>query len=216
MLICDIKESLSCSKCSKSIVLSTLLPFGFIRGGFENVRVWQDEFVLVGLSLLDILKLQEAEVIFVFKTFIKSFAKSGSRKKAKGMTVKKMKSKVEIMTDFIKLNDELPVCVAPTVDDLQVLKLQISDSMSAYFTSVVQHLKDVSSYQQDFIIKAVDARKICCSEESTCNLAYKNELLKVRLDESKKRIPFAEEEAKDLTNILNVKMTSDSCNLETF
>ena len=97
-----------------------------------------------------------------------------------------MKSKVEIMTDFIKLNDELPVCVAPTVDDLQVLKLQISDSMSAHFTLVVQHLKGVSSYQQDFVIKAVDARKICCSEESTCILTYKNELLKVRLDENEK------------------------------
>ena len=97
-----------------------------------------------------------------------------------------MKFKVEIMTDFIKLNDELPVCVAPTVDDLQVLKLQISDSMSAHFTLVVQHLKGVSSYQQDFVIKAVDARKICCSEESTCTLTYKNELLKVRLDESEK------------------------------
>ena len=216
MLICDIKESLSCSKCSKSFVLSTLLPFRFIRGGFEDVRVWQDKFVLVELSLLHVLKLQEAEVIFVFKIFIKSFAKSGSRKKVKGMTVKKMKSKVEIMTDFIKLNDELPVCVAPTVDDLQVLKLQISDSMSGYFTSVVQHLKDVSSYQQDFIIKAVDARKIWCSEGSTCNFAYKNELLKFRLDESEKRIPFPEEDAKDLMNILNVKMTSDSCNLETF
>ena len=28
------------------------------------------------------------------------------------------------MTDFIKLNDEIPVCVAATVDDLQALKLQ--------------------------------------------------------------------------------------------
>ena len=30
------------------------------------------------------------------------------------------------MTDFIKLNDEIPVCVAAIVDDLLVLKLQIS------------------------------------------------------------------------------------------
>ena len=35
------------------------------------------------------------------------------------------------MADFIKLNDEIPVCVAATVDYLQDLKLQISDSMSA-------------------------------------------------------------------------------------
>ena len=42
------------------------------------------------------------------------------------------------MADFIKLNDEMPVCVAATVDDLQELNLQISDNMSAYFTSVVQ------------------------------------------------------------------------------
>ena len=40
------------------------------------------------------------------------------------------------MADFIKLNDEIPVCVATTVNDLQDLKLQISDSMSGYFTSV--------------------------------------------------------------------------------
>ena len=45
------------------------------------------------------------------------------------------------MTNFIKLNDEIPVCVAATVDDLQVFKLQISGSMSNYLTSVVQHLK---------------------------------------------------------------------------
>ena len=41
----------------------------------------------------------------------------------------------------------MPVCIAATVHDLQDLRLQISDSMSAYFTSVVQHLKDVSSNQ---------------------------------------------------------------------
>ena len=69
------------------------------------------------------------------------------------------------MTDFIKLNDEIPVCVAVTLDDLQVLKLQISDSMSAYLTSVVQHLKEVNSDKQDFIIKLLDARKICCSKD---------------------------------------------------
>ena len=34
------------------------------------------------------------------------------------------KSKVEIMTDFTKLNDEIPVCVAATVDNLQVMKLK--------------------------------------------------------------------------------------------
>ena len=68
-------------------------------------------------------------------------------RKKRGRNSEKRKSKVEIMTDFIKLNDEIPVCVAATVDDLQVLKLQISESMSAYFTSVVQHLKEISSDQ---------------------------------------------------------------------
>ena len=74
------------------------------------------------------------------------FAYRRIRKKG-GRNSEKRKSKVEIMTDFIKLNDEIPVCVAATVDDLQVLKLQISESMSAYFTSVVQHLKEISSDQ---------------------------------------------------------------------
>ena len=88
--------------------------------------------------------------------------------KSGGRDSEKRKSKVEIITDFIKLNDEIPVRVATTVDDLQVLKLQISDSMSAYFTSVVQHLKElVSSDQQNSIIKVLDARKICCSKDST-------------------------------------------------
>ena len=95
------------------------------------------------------------------------------------------KSKVGIMTDFIKLNDEIPVFVAATVDDLQVLKLQISDSMSNYLTSVVQHLKEVSNDQENFIIKALDARKICCSKDSAYNFAYENELLKVKLEEAK-------------------------------
>ena len=89
------------------------------------------------------------------------------------------------MTDFIKLN-EIPVCIAATVDDLQVLKLQIKDSMSAYFTSMVQHLKEVSSNQQNFIIKALNARKTCHSKDSTCNFACGNELLKVRLEERAK------------------------------
>ena len=119
------------------------------------------------------------------------------------------------MTDFINLNDEIPVCVAATVDDLQVLKLQISDSMSAYFASVVQHLKEVSSDQQKFIMKALDARKICCSKDSTSNFAYENELLKVRLEENEKRISFLEKEAKDLMKTLNVKMTPASCNFKT-
>ena len=35
------------------------------------------------------------------------------------------------MRGSIKLNDEIPVCVAVTVDDLQVTKSKISDSMSA-------------------------------------------------------------------------------------
>ena len=81
------------------------------------------------------------------------------------------------MADFIKLNHEIPVCIAATVDDLQDLKSQISDSMSAYFTPVVQHLKEVSSDQQNFIVKALDARKVCCSKDPTC---------KVRLEESEK------------------------------
>ena len=55
--------------------------------------------------------------------------------------LEKRKSKVEIMINLIKLNDDIPVCVAATVDDLQIFKLQISDSMSNYLTSVVQHLK---------------------------------------------------------------------------
>ena len=119
------------------------------------------------------------------------------------------------MTDFIKLNDEMVVCVAVTVDDLQVPKLQTSDSMSAYFTSVVQHLKEVSNDQQNFIIKALDARKICFSKDSTCNFPYENELLKVRLEESKKRISSLEKEAKDLMKILNAKMISASCYFKT-
>ena len=72
LLIRDIKQSLGCSKCSKSFVLSTVLPLGFLRGGFDDVRVWQDKFVLVGLSILDVLKIPE--VVFTFKIFIKSFA----------------------------------------------------------------------------------------------------------------------------------------------
>ena len=70
--------------------------------------------------------------------------------------------------------------------------------MSNYFTSVVQYLKEVSNDQQNSIIKALDARKICCSKDSTCNFAYENELLKVILDESQKRKLFLEKEAKDL------------------
>ena len=132
-----------------------------------------------------------------------------------GLDSEKRKSKVEIMTDFIKLNDEIVVCVAVTVDDLQVLKLQTSDSMSAYFTSVVQHLKEVSNDQQNFIIKALDARKICFSKDSTCKFPYENELLKVRLEESKKRISFQEKEAKDLMKILNAIMISASCYFKT-
>ena len=64
------------------------------------------------------------------------------------------------MTDFIRLNDEIPICVAAAVDDLQALKLQISDSISNYLTSMAQHLKEVSNNQQNLIIKALDARKI--------------------------------------------------------
>ena len=63
----------------------------------------------------------------------------------KGRDCEKRKSKVEIVTDFIKLNDEIPICVAATVHDLQALKLQISDSISHDLTSVAQHLKEVSN-----------------------------------------------------------------------
>ena len=52
--------------------------------------------------------------------------------------------------------------------------------MSAYFTSVVQHLQEVSSNQQNFIINALDTRKICWTQP----VAYENELLKVRPEES--------------------------------
>ena len=80
-------------------------------------------------------------------------------------------SKAEIMSDFIKLTNEIPVWVAARVHDLQVLKLKISDSRFAHFISVVQHLKEVSSNQQNFIIKELDARKICCPKDSTYNFA---------------------------------------------
>ena len=58
--------------------------------------------------------------------------------------------------------------------------------MFAYFTSVEQHLKEVSNDQQHFITKALDAGEICCSKGSTCNFACENELLKIRLEESEK------------------------------
>ena len=119
----------------------------------------------------------------------------------KGRDSEERKSKVEVMTDFIKLNDKIPVCVAAIVDDLHALELQISDSMPNYLTSVVQHLKEVSNDQQNLIIKALDDSKICCSKDSTCNFTYENELLKDRLEESKKRILFLEKEAKDLMKI---------------
>ena len=74
LLICGIKKSFSFFKCSKSFVLSTILQLGLLRGGFDDVRVWQEGSVLVGPSILDALKLQEADIIFAFKIFIKSFA----------------------------------------------------------------------------------------------------------------------------------------------
>ena len=47
LLICGIKESFTGFKCSKSFVLSTILPLGLLRGGCNDVRVWKDESVLV-------------------------------------------------------------------------------------------------------------------------------------------------------------------------
>ena len=70
LLICDIKESFSCFQCSKSFVLSTIFPLGLLRGGFDDVRVWQDESVLVGPSIFDVLKLQEADIIFAFSLIL--------------------------------------------------------------------------------------------------------------------------------------------------
>ena len=86
--------------------------------------------------------------------------------------------KVEIITDFIKLNGGIPVCVAATVDDLQVPKLQISESMSTYFTSVAQHLKEVSSDQQNFIIKELDARKSAALKNQPVTLLMRISSLK--------------------------------------
>ena len=61
----------------------------------------------------------------------------------------------------------------------------------------------------------MDGRKICCSKDSTFNFAYENELLKIKLEESEKRISFIEKEAKNSMKILNVKITSASCNFKT-
>ena len=73
------------------------------------------------------------------------------------------------MTGFLRLSDKIAVCVAATVNDLQVLKLQISDSMSNHLALAVQHLKEISNNQQSFIIKALAARKSSCSKDSTCD-----------------------------------------------
>ena len=61
----------------------------------------------------------------------------------------------------------------------------------------------------------MDTRRICCSKDLARNIAYENELLKVRLEESEKRILFLEKEAKDVMKILNAKTTSASCNFKT-
>ena len=61
----------------------------------------------------------------------------------------------------------------------------------------------------------MDAGKICCSKDSTFNFAYENELLKIKLEESEKRMLFIEKEAKNSMKILNVKITSASCNFKT-
>ena len=68
---------------------------------------------------------------------------------------------------------------------------------------MVQYLKEASNDQQNLIIKALDARKICCSKDSTCNFAYVNELLKVMLDEGEKGKIFLEKEAKDFLENFN-------------
>ena len=52
-----------------------------------------------------------------------------------GRDSEKRKSKVEIMADFIKLNDEIPICVGARVDDLQDLKLQISEHVCLFYIS---------------------------------------------------------------------------------
>ena len=87
--------------------------------------------------------------------------------------------------------------------------------MSNHLASAVQHLKEVSNNQQNFVIKALVARKISCSKDSPCDFAYENELLKVKLEESEKRILFLDKEAKDLMKVLNAKMISASCNYKT-
>ena len=84
--------------------------------------------------------------------------------------------------------------------------------MSNYLTTVVQYLKEVSNNQQNFLIKALNAGKICSSEDSTCNFAYENELLKVRLEESE--YYSQKKKQKNLMKILNAKMISASCNFK--
>ena len=99
----------------------------------RNKEVSQYEFLLLSLQLLFL------RIPFNYSQSTVAVAVN------KGRDSEKRKTKVEIMTDFIKLNDEIPVCVVATVDGLQVLKSQISDSMSYYLTLVVQHLKEVSN-----------------------------------------------------------------------
>ena len=130
----------------------------------------------------------------------------------KGRDCEKRKSKVEIVTDFIKLNDEIPICVAATVHDLQALKLQISDSISNDLTSVAQHLKEVSNDHQNLIIKALDARKICCSKDSTCNFAYENELLKSQVRGKRKANIIPRKRSKRFNE--NFKCKNDICFLQ--
>ena len=50
--------------------------------------------------------------------------------------------------------------------------------MSTYFTSVAQHLKEVSSDQQNFIIKELDARKSAALKNQPVTLLMRISSLK--------------------------------------
>ena len=117
------------------------------------------------------------------------------------------------MADFIKLYDEIPLCVGARVDDLQDLKLQISEHVCLFYISGTTS-KRGQQQSIKFYYQSIGRQEICYSKESTCNFAYDNELLKIRLEEREKQTSFLKKEAKDLMKIFNVKMTSASSNFK--
>lgn len=119
---------------------------------------------------------------------------------------------MEMQTNTLNINDDIPIVCTTTNTDIQKLGSLIFHKIMEQLDPVLRQLKKVSEYDSSPVSEKLDLTQQKDSTVHDKDLIYQNEILKVRLDEAEKQITLLQNEVIDMTKLLEAKINTSSIN----